>query len=209
MKDLGHINVKEHYYSLGGQFVDPDRLELLTDDKSVMHMLNIARLNDVVHLYVVHNIMEPQIIKMIDWVDGHVHDEGDVATQVDEGQVVGDGQVEKEMVEGESEGHIEVEIEMGYGEGEGHAHTEVGIKMVDGQGDDVDESEDEDVHEVEDEDVDDDEKVDENVDDKEVDEAEDEDVSEESLVDVNIQCDIGASKGNGRQEPSPERSPIP
>ncbi|WVY95142.1 hypothetical protein V8G54_034230, partial [Vigna mungo] len=52
---------------------------------------------------------------------------------------------------------------------------------------DVEESEDEDVHEAETEDDD--------IDDEEV------DVSEESLIDVNIQCDIGTSKGNVRQEP--------
>ncbi|WVZ25006.1 hypothetical protein V8G54_003550 [Vigna mungo] len=168
-----------------------------------MHMLNIARLNDEVHLYVVHNTMEPEIIEMIDWVGGHVQDEGDVATQVEEGEVVGDG----EMMEGEE--IIEVGTKMGYGDG----YTEVGTEMVDaeedahgqeeevevhevhdfeledlGEDEDVDESEGEDVHEAETEDKD--------VDDEEV------DVSEESLIDVNIQCDIGASKGNLRQEPS-------
>ncbi|KOM55179.1 hypothetical protein LR48_Vigan10g107100 [Vigna angularis] len=86
VKDLGHIDIKELWYSLGGKSVVPDKLELLIYDRGVMHMLNIAKLNDEVHLYVVHNTMEPQIIEMIDWVDGDVNEEGDVARQV-EGEV--------------------------------------------------------------------------------------------------------------------------
>ncbi|KOM26481.1 hypothetical protein LR48_Vigan277s000100 [Vigna angularis] len=103
-KDLGYIDIKELWYSLGGQSVVPDRLELLTDDRGAMHMLNIARLNDEVHLYVVHNNMEPQITEMIDWVDGDVNDEGDVARQVE-------GEVHSE-VEGQVEGQVEVEVEV-------------------------------------------------------------------------------------------------
>ncbi|WVY90703.1 hypothetical protein V8G54_036217 [Vigna mungo] len=237
IKDLGHMDVKELWYRLGGLSVDPDRLELLTDDRGAMHMLNLTRLNDEVHLYVVHNTMEPEIIETIDWV-------GDVATQVEEGEVIGDGEVQREMVEGESDGevHTEVRTEMVEGEGEGliqvriemrygDGHTEVGTKMVDGQcdahdseeaevheveedaevhhveetevhdfeledlgeDDDVDGSEGEDVHEaqIEDADVDDDEEVDDHI-----------DASEESVIDVSIQCEIGTSKGNVRQDPS-------
>ncbi|KOM44019.1 hypothetical protein LR48_Vigan05g162400 [Vigna angularis] len=224
------MDIKELWYSLGSQFVDLDRLELLTDDRGVMHMLNIARLNDEVHLYVVHNMMEPEIIEMIDWVGGYLDDEGDVATQVEEAEVVGNGELGTEMVEGEGDAHEadgEVHTELGTkmveGEGDVECHTEVGIEMVEGahegdgedaevhqvedgkvhhveeaevhdfeledlgEDDDVEDSEGEDVHEAETEDED--------LDDEEV------DVSEESLIDVSIQCDIGTSKGNVRQEP--------
>ncbi|XP_052725933.1 uncharacterized protein LOC128194388 [Vigna angularis] len=121
------MDIKELWYGLGGEFVDLDRLELLTDDRGAMHMLNIVRLNDEVHLYVVHNMMEPEIIEMIDWV--------------------GDGQLGTEMVEGEGDAHkgdgevhTEVGIEMVEGEGDAHEgdgedHTEVGTKMVEGEGD--------------------------------------------------------------------------
>ncbi|KOM34522.1 hypothetical protein LR48_Vigan02g067200 [Vigna angularis] len=112
------MDIKELWYGLGGQSVDPDRLELLTDDRGAMHMLNIARLNDEVHLYVVHNMMEPEIIEMIDWVGGQVDDEGHVATQVEEVEVVGDGELGTEMVEGEGDAH---EIE---GDGEGFSQYE-------------------------------------------------------------------------------------
>jgi len=45
-----------------------DRLELLTDDKGVMHMVNLVRLNCVVHLYVVHKMTKPEIIEAIEGV---------------------------------------------------------------------------------------------------------------------------------------------
>ncbi|WVZ23607.1 hypothetical protein V8G54_002151 [Vigna mungo] len=181
-KELGHMDVKELWYSLGGHSMDLDRLELLTDDRGVMHMLNIARLNDEVHLYVVHNMMEPKIIQMIDWVS--------------------DGEVRTEMVEGKGEAH----------EGDGEVHTEVGTKMVEGEGDAHEGDEEAEVHEVHDfelEDLGEDDDV-ENSEGEDVHEAETEDedvdyevdVSEESLIDVNIQCDIRTSKGNVRQEPS-------
>ncbi|KOM37783.1 hypothetical protein LR48_Vigan03g116500 [Vigna angularis] len=112
VKDLGYIDIKELRYSLGGQSVVSDRLKLLTDDKGAMHMLNITRLNDEVHLNVVHNTMEPQIIEMIDWVDDDVNDEGDVARKV-EGEAEGE-------VHGEDEGQVEGEAEVGTEMEEGH-----------------------------------------------------------------------------------------
>ncbi|XP_052726012.1 uncharacterized protein LOC128194441 [Vigna angularis] len=127
VKELGHMDIKELWYGLGGQSVHPDRLELLTDDRGAMHMLNIARLNDEVHLYVVHNMMEPKIVEMIDWVGGQVDDEGDVARQVEEVEVevVRDGQLGTEMVEGEGDAQ----------DGDGLDHTAVGRKMVEGEDD--------------------------------------------------------------------------
>ncbi|XP_052726188.1 uncharacterized protein LOC128194667 [Vigna angularis] len=121
------MNIKELWYGLRGQSVHPDRLELLTDDRGAMHMLNIARLNDEVHLYVVHNMMEPEIIEMIDWVGGQVDDEGDVARQVEEVEVevIRDGQLGTEMVEGEGDAQ----------DGDGLDHTAVGRKMVEGEDD--------------------------------------------------------------------------
>ncbi|WVY94961.1 hypothetical protein V8G54_034049 [Vigna mungo] len=75
------------------QSVVPERLELLTDDRGALHMVNIAMLNDEVHLYV---------------IDGVVNDEVDVATQVEgEGEV----QVRTEMENGHGEGRVEGEVE--------------------------------------------------------------------------------------------------
>ncbi|KOM31803.1 hypothetical protein LR48_Vigan01g135900 [Vigna angularis] len=132
VKDLGYIDIKELWYSLGGHSVVADRLELLTDDRGVMHMLNIARLNDEVHLYVVHNTMEPEIIEMIDWVDGDVNDEVDVAREVegepDEVDVAREVEGEPEgEVHGDVEGHCEDEVE-----GEGDVQPEVGTEMEEG-----------------------------------------------------------------------------
>ncbi|WVY91580.1 hypothetical protein V8G54_037094 [Vigna mungo] len=146
IKELGHMDIKELWYSLGGQSVHPNRLELLTDDKGVMHMLNIARLNDEVHLYVVHNMVEPEIIEMIDWVGGHVDDEGDVATQVE-----GEGDAH----EGDEDGEVHAELQTKMVEGEGDAQEgdedadvdiELDTKIVKGEGDVEEGDEDTEVH---------------------------------------------------------------
>ncbi|XP_022641655.1 acidic leucine-rich nuclear phosphoprotein 32-related protein-like [Vigna radiata var. radiata] len=109
VKELGHKDIKEVWYSLGGQSVVPERLELLTDDRGALHMVNIAMLNGQVHLYIVHNRNEPEIIEMIEWVDGVVNDEVHVGTQVE-----GEGEVQAvtEMQNGHGEGECEVEREV-------------------------------------------------------------------------------------------------
>ncbi|WVY90140.1 hypothetical protein V8G54_035654 [Vigna mungo] len=199
------MDIKELWYSLGGQSVHPDRLELLTDDKGVMHMLNIVRLNDEVHLYAVYNMVEPEIIEMIDWVGGQVDDEGDVATQVEEGdedtevhnEGEGDAQ-EGDAQEGHAqEGHgMDAEVHE-VEDGEVHHVEQPEVHEVDhfevedlGEDDDDEDSKGEDVHEQESEE--------EELHDEEV------HVSDESLIDVNVHCevDIGTSKGNVREERS-------
>ncbi|KOM36641.1 hypothetical protein LR48_Vigan03g002200 [Vigna angularis] len=106
-----------------------------------MHILNIARLNDEVPLYVVHNTMEPDIIENIDWVDGDVNDEVHVVRQVEEGK--GDGEVGREMEDGEGEVQPEVGTQME--EVQGHGDSEqVGRQMEEGEGEvqpDVEEEE--------------------------------------------------------------------
>ncbi|WVY97484.1 hypothetical protein V8G54_029635 [Vigna mungo] len=221
VKELGHMDIKDLWYGLGGQFVHPDRLELLNDDKGVMHMFNITRLNDEVHLYVVHNMVEPQIIEFIDLVGGEegygvdveVHTEGDgqeggqvqvegVEVQVEGGEVqveVGEVQVEDVEVQVETtEVHVEdVEVQVeaadvdevqdGEVQGEVHHVEEPEVHEVDdfevedlGEDDDVEDGEGDELHENESE-------------------AESE---EEDLHDVSVQCDIGYSKGNVREEHS-------
>ncbi|WVY95594.1 hypothetical protein V8G54_027745 [Vigna mungo] len=127
VKELGHTYIKEIWYSLGGQSVVPERLELLIDDKGALHMVNIAMLNDEVHLYVVNNRNEPEIIEMIDWVDGAVNDEVDVATQVEgEGKV----QVRTKMENGHGEGRVEGEVEsLVEGLAEGEVEREVDCEV--------------------------------------------------------------------------------
>ncbi|XP_022642548.1 uncharacterized protein LOC111242617 [Vigna radiata var. radiata] len=105
VKELGHMDIKELWYGFGGQSVHPHRLELLTDDKGAMHMLNIGRLNEEVHLYVVHNMVEPQIIEFIDWVGGEEGYSVDVEVHT-EGDGKEGGEVQVEGVEG---GEVQVE----------------------------------------------------------------------------------------------------
>lgn len=76
-----------------------DRLKLLTNDNGVMHMLNIAMLNDVVHLYVVHKTLEPEIIEIIQWDKLEVH-----------GQFECDGEGKKQLKEGSQ---LKVDGELG------------------------------------------------------------------------------------------------
>ncbi|WVZ18264.1 hypothetical protein V8G54_005586 [Vigna mungo] len=201
VKELGHMDIKELWYGLGGQSVHPDRLELLTDDKGAMHMLNIAKLNDEVHLYVVHNMVEPQIIEFIDWVGGEegygvdveVHTEGDgqeggevqvegVEVQVEGGEVQVEDAGVDEVQDGEVQGEVQVEVQV-----EVHHVEEPKVHEVDdfevedlGEDDDVEDNDDDELHENESE-------------------AESE---EEDLHDVSVECDIGYYKGNVREEHS-------
>ena len=88
VRELGHLNPKELWYSVGGELVLDDKLVQLVDDKGAMHMTTISMINGVVHLYVVHRITQPEVINMIE--RGVVDNEGDK-------EVEGDGEVEKEL----------------------------------------------------------------------------------------------------------------
>ncbi|WVY89949.1 hypothetical protein V8G54_035463 [Vigna mungo] len=230
VKELGHMHIKELW------------LELLTDDKGVMHMLNITRLNDEVHLYMVHNMVEPQIIEMIDWVGGQADDEGveDAEVHKESDAQEGHGVDAEVHTEGHAEEGGEVNVEDGEVQVEdvdvqvkdGDVHVEdadVQVEDADVQveennevhqvevgevqvEDAEDQVRDDEVHEVEDLGEDDDvedsegEEVDES-EGKEVHESESEEVhesesKEEDLHDVTVQCDIGTSKGNVREEHS-------
>ncbi|WVZ07084.1 hypothetical protein V8G54_020430 [Vigna mungo] len=216
VKKLGHMDIKELWYGLGGQCVHPDRLELLTDDKGVMHMLNIGRLNDEVHLYVVHNMVEPQIIEFIDWVGGEegygvdveVHTEGDgqeagevqvegVKVQVEGGEVEDEVQVEDADVDEVQDGEVQVE-DAGVDEvQDGEELHEVQVE-VQGNLHHVQEPE---VHEVDDFEVE-DLGEDDDVEDSEGEELHENESEEEDLHDVTVQCDIGCYKGNVREQHS-------
>ena len=121
LKELGHVSVKELWYSLGGGTVLEDRLELLCDDRGASHMANLATLNGAVHLYVVHEMTEPEIINMIKGVGmGEVgpSEADDVANCVNEADEHGVAEVvEKEGGEGEEDVEAEV-LEKEGGEGE-------------------------------------------------------------------------------------------
>ncbi|WVY98287.1 hypothetical protein V8G54_030438 [Vigna mungo] len=147
VKELGHMDIKELWYGLGGKSVHPDRLELLTDDKGAMHMLNIGRLNNEVHLHMVYNMVEPQIIKFIDWVGGEEDYGVDVEVQTEgDGQEGGEVQVEgveggEVQVEG---GEVEDEVQVEDADGDEVQDGEVQVEDVD-----VDQVQDgEELHEV-------------------------------------------------------------
>ncbi|WVZ26072.1 hypothetical protein V8G54_004616 [Vigna mungo] len=99
---------KELWYCVGGGSVLENRLELLTDDRGAMHMINLARLNGQVHLFVVHLASQLEIIYLLENV---CQDIGQVETEnvmPDSGK----GECEKEgggQCEEEGDGECEKE----------------------------------------------------------------------------------------------------
>ncbi|KAG2409205.1 uncharacterized protein HKW66_Vig0040270 [Vigna angularis] len=75
---MDDIEVVIHH---GGKFVNDGCLKY--EGESAMHMVNLAHLNEQVHLYVVHTISQPDVIHMIEY---NVDEGGEeVAPQVNEG----------------------------------------------------------------------------------------------------------------------------
>ncbi|KOM29538.1 hypothetical protein LR48_Vigan721s002000 [Vigna angularis] len=113
VKGLGYDGFKDLWYSIGGASVLDDKLECLCDDTGAMHMVNLARLNGEVHVFVIHPVSEPQVIHMLENVG---HDEGQVEEMTDvdgEQQEMSDVDVEQqEMVDGQVEVQAVVEEEV-------------------------------------------------------------------------------------------------
>ncbi|WVY93470.1 hypothetical protein V8G54_032558 [Vigna mungo] len=156
VKSLGYQGFKDMWYSVGGTSVLDDKLQFLCDDNGAMHMVNLARLNGEVHVFVIHPVSEPKVIHMLECVrndEGQVEERGDMVDvdseqqQMGEEEVDGVKQVEVEEVRGvleemgDVEGQMEVEEvggvleEMsdveevgGDGEHEGEEENEVEIR---------------------------------------------------------------------------------
>ena len=54
--------MKELWYKVGKGSVLNNKLKLLCDDKGALHMVNIARRNRNVHLFVVHTVSEAEVV---------------------------------------------------------------------------------------------------------------------------------------------------
>ncbi|WVZ10058.1 hypothetical protein V8G54_014588 [Vigna mungo] len=125
---------------LGASVLD-DKLESLCDDIAAMHMVNLARFNGEVHMFVIHPISEPEVIHKLEYV---INDERQVEERMSdvdgEQQEMGEQQVEVEVVMeeevhgleqvggvleemGDVDGQVEVEAVM---EEEVHEVEEVG-----------------------------------------------------------------------------------
>ncbi|XP_017417031.1 uncharacterized protein LOC108327822 [Vigna angularis] len=119
VKGLGYVGFKYLWYSIGEGSVLEDGLEPLIDDTSGIHMVNLARLNGQVHVFVVHVVSEPQVIHMLEYIND---DEGEVEPVLHEsnrcvenrthfdGEVEGEGDVEQEVHE--CEGVVEEEVDV-------------------------------------------------------------------------------------------------
>ncbi|XP_047162143.1 uncharacterized protein LOC124832066 [Vigna umbellata] len=117
VKGLGYDGFKDLWFSVGCGPILDDKLEPLCDDVGTMYMVNLARLNGQVHLYVVHTVSEPEVIDMIEYnVDEGVLDE---RTEEDDGGVTSQfGEATYDGVDGHGE-RIEVDVgEDDVGEGE-------------------------------------------------------------------------------------------
>ncbi|WVZ06016.1 hypothetical protein V8G54_019362 [Vigna mungo] len=134
VKALGYLEFQDLWYSVGCGPVLDGKLEALCDDVGAMHMVNLARLNGRVHLYVVHCVSQGDVIQMIEY---NVHEE-----QLDEGVQHEGGESAKldvDRIEVEVDGE---EVEVVVGEGEGIEHDEVVNErievVVDGEEEQVD-----------------------------------------------------------------------
>ena len=189
LTELGHVNIKELWYSLGGGSVLEDRLELLTDDKGVMHMVNLAKLNGVVHLYVVHKMTEPEIIEAIEGVQPGLEEieEGTEFGCVGEGeqiQIEAEPGLEDIHEDGQFECGGEVDKEVGAGNGLGQHEVEDGLGGGEHEVENDSEGKKENVDVCEEEEED-----DIYVDDVLLEEdIESETCSDEGLIDVSIEC---------------------
>jgi len=146
LKELGHVALKELWYCLGGGSVLKDRLDLLCDDKRAMHIVNLTRLNGVVHLYVVHEMTIPEILNMIEGASiGAVgpFEVNDVDHCVNEGDEHGDGLGEVVGKDGdEGKGDVTTEVVLGNGdvdegecENDGYDHGKGASEVLAKEGD--------------------------------------------------------------------------
>jgi len=59
IKGLMYVRENKLWFFVGGVSVLDDRLQLLCDNSGAMHIVNIARLNGQVNLFVEHTLSEP------------------------------------------------------------------------------------------------------------------------------------------------------
>ncbi|WVZ02156.1 hypothetical protein V8G54_022962 [Vigna mungo] len=166
VKGLGYDGFKELWYCVGGSMLD-NRLKPLSDDRGVMHMMNLARLNGQVHLFVVHTVSKLEIIHLLENVPHNIgeeevqsvmHDSDDgeceqvhgecqeVGDERPEGDDVVEGQIEAECDVGESErddvveGQIEAECDVGESERDDVVEGEIEVEcdVGESEGDDAD-----------------------------------------------------------------------
>ncbi|KOM57400.1 hypothetical protein LR48_Vigan11g043300 [Vigna angularis] len=140
VKWLGYDGFKDLWFFVGCGFVLDYRLEPLFDDRGAMHMVNLARLNGKVHLYVVHTMSQSDVIHMIEYdVDegreelaAMMHEGGDCAV-LDERTKEDDGGVTEQLGQAIQKDHAEgVCGSQSLGDDDGEADR---IEVHDGEGD--------------------------------------------------------------------------
>ena len=69
VRELGHLNPKELWYSVGGESVLEDRLVQLVDDKGTMHMATVKEDVQEVHAEVEENLHETDEVEVVEVYD--------------------------------------------------------------------------------------------------------------------------------------------
>ncbi|WVZ23701.1 hypothetical protein V8G54_002245 [Vigna mungo] len=200
VKELGHMDIKELWYGLGGKSVHPDRLELLTDDKGAMHMLNIEGYGVDVEVQTEGDGQEGGEVQVKGVEGGEVQVEG-VEVQVEGGEMEDEVQVEDadgdEVQDGEVQGEVQVkDVDVDQVQ-DGEELHEVQVEV---QGN-LHHAQEQEVHEVDDFEVEDLGEDDEE-EDSEGEKLHENESEEEDLYDATVQCDIGCYKGNVREQHS-------
>jgi len=62
IREMGYVNIKDLWYKVSRSDVLKNNLKILSDDMGAMHMVNIARRNGQVHMFVNHSICELEVV---------------------------------------------------------------------------------------------------------------------------------------------------
>ena len=62
LREMGYVNIKELWYKVSKSVVLENNLKILSGDMGAMHMVNIARRNGHVHMFVSHSICEAEVV---------------------------------------------------------------------------------------------------------------------------------------------------
>jgi len=125
---MGYVNIKELWYKFSKSVVLENYLKVLSDDKGAMHMVNIARRNRQVHMFVIHSICEVEVmenfleyfpeevvaetgtknVEVQGEVDGHIGcGDGDHINYVEDNNVVHEAEMQQDNIGC----HMEYELE--------------------------------------------------------------------------------------------------
>jgi len=125
IKGLEYVEENKLWFSVGGVSILDDKLQLLCDDNGVTHMVNIARLNGEVHLFMEHSLSEPKVIEMLEYFSDEpdTQEEGGAHVLGEGGEYEGGVAVLGDVIELEGECDVEIREE--------GTHANIGVVLSD------------------------------------------------------------------------------